>query len=258
MVENNLSNENFIENFLAYEDKAIITNEMKLKSTLEIFKNKILTNDITLDKSGVKTVELLGWQCKDLNPWQPILSFNDKSTSINYCKEELLWYLSQDLSVKKIGKIAKIWSQICSSKQEVNSNYGWCIFNENNFSQYDNVISELLRNQDSRRAVMIYTRPSMWIDYNRDGMSDFICTWGTHIFIRNKKLYYIINQRSCDFWFGLRNDFVFHCFVYQMLFNALLDLGIDLEKSKDGIIYNCDTIHLYERHFDLCVSFFEN
>lgn len=248
------TNEALIDSFLSYNEVAEVSNEKLLLSTLKIFKDKIVTRDFIIDKSGVKTVELLGWQCKSLNPWQPILNFNGKSTSLSYCKEELLWYLSQSLSVKDISKKAKIWQQICSSKSEVNSNYGWCIFSKDNYSQFDNVLSELIEHSDSRRAVMIYTRPSMWFDYNRDGMSDFICTWGTHCFIRHNKLYYIINQRSCDFWFGLRNDFVFHCFIYQMLFNALRDCGIQLEHATDTIIYNCDTIHLYERHFDLCKS----
>lgn len=240
-----------IDLFLSNEERTILSNEFKLMPTLELFRKMVLADSTVTDKTGVKTVELLGWQCRDLNPWQPILTFGSRETSVSYCKKELEWYNSQDLSVKEIGETAKIWKQICSSKNEVNSNYGWCIFSNDNYNQYENALNELCTNQDSRRAVMIFTRPSMWKDYNRDGMCDFICTWGVHCFIRNKKLYYIINQRSCDFWFGLRNDFVFHCYIYQQLFNDLLVRGLELEKTYDGIIYNCDTIHLYERHFGL-------
>lgn len=245
--------ETLVDDFLAAEvDKRDLQyNEQKLWPTICLFVDKLYYGDIVTDKSGVKIVETLGWQCRNLNPWQPILDFAGKKTSVDYCRKELLWYLSQDLSVKDIGQTAKIWQQVCSTKGEVNSNYGWCIFSKDNFSQYNNVLTELIRHQDSRRATMIFTRPSMWEDYNKDGMSDFICTWGTHIFIRDKKLYYIVNQRSCDFWFGFRNDFVFHSFVYQLLFNDLKNAGVELEQSKDGIIYNCDTIHLYERHFKL-------
>lgn len=243
-----------IEEFLNTEYRDLYSNESKLMPTLHEFQKMLDTDDTVLDKSGVRTVEILGWQCRDLNPWQPILTFGDKKTSVNYCKKELEWYLSQDLSVSKIGESAKIWKQVCSKDELVNSNYGWCIFSNDNYSQYLNVLNELLKNKDSRRATMIFTRPSMWIDYNKDGMSDFICTWGVHCFIRDNKLYYIINQRSCDFWFGLRNDFVFHCYVYQMLFRDLYECGITLNISHSCIIYNCDTIHLYERHFDLLKS----
>lgn len=249
------TNETFIDAFLSYEDSAgQIRNEDRLLPTFRSFLDKIEQQEFCIDKTGVKTVEELSWQCKGLNPWQPLLDFNGKKTSKDYCKKELLWYLSQDLHVDKIGESASIWLKICSKKQKVNSNYGWCIFSDDNFNQYDNVLNELLNNKDSRRATMIFTRPSMWQDHNHEGMSDFICTWGTHVFIRNDELIYLINQRSCDIWFGLRNDFVFHCFVYQMLFNSLIELGIKLNKSYTSIIYNCDTIHLYERHFDLCKS----
>lgn len=240
-----------IDSFLTYEDKDIISNEDRLRKTFRNFEYKVNHDIVVIDKSGVKTVEILGWQCRDLNPWQPLLNFNGKGTSINYCKEELQWYLSQDLSVEKIGEVAKIWKQICSTDGKVNSNYGWCIFSKENYSQFENVLNELIKHPDSRRATMIFTRPSMWEDYNKDGMNDFICTWGVHCFIRDKQLYYIVNQRSCDIWFGLRNDFAFHCYIYQTLFGNLKAAGIDLEKSKDGIIYNCDTIHMYERHFNL-------
>ena len=250
----NIMHDALIKQFLDTVDTNNPTNEELLISTFKQFKDKIEHDDVIIDKTGAKTVELLGWQCRDLNPWQPLLSFNDKSTSRTYCEKELLWYLSQDLHVTDIQNYAKIWGQIASSNNEVNSNYGWCIFNDDNYNQYDNVVEELIANSNSRRAVMIYTRPSMWYEYNKDGMQDFICTWGTHVFIRNSRLYYIVNQRSCDIWFGLRNDFVFHCFVYQMLFNTLIDAGVKLIKDKTTIIYNCDTIHLYERHFNLCKS----
>lgn len=255
MIEMNESN--LIDAFLDKEE-FIKRNERLLLPTLKVFKEKIDNEEFCGDKTGTRTVELLGWQCAGLNPWQPLLNFAGKKTSVDYCKKELEWYLSKSLKVDEISKTAKIWGQISSSKNEVNSNYGWCIFSAENFNQYDHVLEELVKHKDSRRATMIFTRPSMWLDHNKDGMSDFICTWGTHVFIRNNKLIYIVNQRSCDFWFGLRNDFVFHCFVYQMLFNSLRDLGVDLEKSYDSIIYNCDTIHLYERHFGLCESICEN
>ena len=161
-------------------------------------------------------------------------------------QKELEWYLSQDLSVSEIGKIAKIWTMICSKDGFVNSNYGWCIFSKENYEQYQHVLRELQDNPASRRALMIYTRPSMWYDYNKNGMSDFICTNTVHCFIRNNKLLYIINQRSCDFWFGFRNDFAWHCYVYKKLCEDL-----QVEADSSGIIYNADSLHVYEKHFNI-------
>lgn len=223
-----------------------VLNENLLDSTIINFYNKILHNEYVIDKSGVKLVEIINWSIK-LNPLHSILQFTDKrKTSESYVEKELAWYLSQDLSVNEISKVAKIWSIVCSTKGLVNSNYGWCIFSKENYEQYQHVLKELQNNATSRRALMIYTRPSMWQDYNKDGMSDFICTNTVHCFIRNNKLIYIVNQRSCDFWFGFRNDFAWHCYVYKKLCN---DLQIDADNL--GIIYNADSLHVYEKHFDI-------
>lgn len=241
-----------LDDFINNEEKITNSNEKKLFHIFEYFNNLIKNEKYTIDKTGVKTVELLGWQCRNLNPWQPLLDFgNNHKSAKNYIKQEIGWYLTQDRSVKEIGEIAKIWKQVADKSGNINSNYGWCIWSAANTYQFKYALEELIDNQDSRRATMIYTRPSIWEDFNKDGMSDYICTWGTHAFIRNNKLYYIINQRSCDVWFGLRNDFAWHCYVYQRLYNLLIANAIKLEKSYDGIIYNCDSIHAYERHFNI-------
>lgn len=241
-----------LDNFINSSKRQKRSNEDILFPIFHYFSTLINNKKFTIDKSDVKTVELLGWQCRGLNPWQPVLDFgNNHKSAAEYIKKEIAWYLSKDRSINEIGKVAKIWTQVCDSNNKINSNYGWCIYSAENTYQFRYTVDELIENQDSRRATMVYTRPTIWEDFNKNGMSDYICTWGTHIFIRDNKLYYIINQRSCDIWFGLRNDLAWHCFVYQQLFNELTQHGIELEKSYDGIIYNCDSIHAYERHFGI-------
>ena len=132
----------------------------------------------------------------------------------------------------------------------INSNYGWCIYSKDNYKQYDNSLLELIKNQDSRRACMIYNRPSMWEDYKKDGMNEFICTFSTQQFIRNNKLIYIIYQRSADAIFGaLFVDFAWHCEVYIKLYNNLKKHYNNLEIGQ--IDFNCGSLHIYERHFEM-------
>ena len=46
--------------------------------------------------------------------------------------------------------------------------------------------TELWSNPDSRRAQMIYNRPSIWVEYNDEGgKSDFICTNAQTFYIRD-------------------------------------------------------------------------
>ena len=118
------------------------------------------------------------------------------------------WYLSQSLYVKDIpGAVPKIWQDVSSRDGKINSNYGYLVFNSENYAQYENVLMELSRSPNSRRAVMIYTRPSMHSNWCVDCMSDFICTNAVQYMIRNGELQVIVQMRSNDAWAGYRNDY---------------------------------------------------
>jgi len=179
----------------------------------------------------------------------------------DYITKELNWYLSQSLFIKDIDKdetkIPQIWKNIASKNGEINSNYGWCIFSKENYFQYQNCLHELLKNPNSRRAIMIYTRPQMHIDYKKDNMNDFICTNTIQVFIRNNHLIYIVNMRSNDAIFGYKNDYAWHHQVY-------IWLKFDLEKhfkkklKKSHIIWQANTLHIYPRHFCLIEKELEN
>jgi len=217
-------------------------NEIVLNVVKE-FHNEILNNNFVIDKSGVKTVEFINYNMK-LNPLQPIIDIGPKKTNEKYVEKELQWYLSQSLNIHPIMSDVQIWTQVCDTNGFINSNYGWCIFSENNYNQYDFVLHELQNNPYSRRACMIYNRPAMVIDYNTNGRSDYMCTNYVSCFIRNGELIYNIKQRSCDFIYGFFNDFAWHCWVYQKLQSDL--------KCNAGIInYTIDSFHVYERHFDI-------
>ena len=202
------------------------------------------------DKSGVRLVELLNMS-NELNPSQPYFDYPGKKTSEEYVKAELEWYNSLDLSVDFIGEKAKIWKQIASDDNLVNSNYGWCIFSKENSEQYKNCFAELIKNPQSRRAIMIYTRPSMHVDYCKNNMNDFICTNTVQCFIREDKLIYIVSMRSNDAVFGFFNDFCWHSHVYFKLLEDIQKVYPHIKASNRGIIWNAASFHVYERHFDM-------
>lgn len=174
--------------------------------------------------------------------------------NIDYIKKELEWYISRSLSMLDIdndyANIPKIWKKIASDNNKINSNYGWCIFSEDNCNQYTNVISKLSKNINSRQATMIYTRPSMHIDSIKDNMNDFICTNTVQIFIRDNYLYYIVNMRSNDAVFGYKNDLAWHVWVYQ---NLKFDLSkiLNFTLIEYPIMWNANSLHIYPRHFKL-------
>ena len=205
----------------------------------EIFKQKLNNEDFVIDKTGVKTVEIVN--SSFISDDETIFG----KMNYDWCERELDWYKSQSLFVEDIKEpIPEIWKSVSSSEGKINSNYGWCIFSQENGYQYINVLKELKKNPNSRRAQMIYTRPSMHYDYNKDGMSDFICCSNTVHFIRNNQLVSTVYFRSNDIRFGYTGDWAFANYVHQSLAK---DLGIE----AGNIIWNAASFHLYERHFNL-------
>lgn len=160
-----------------------------------------------------------------------------------YVNAEIEWYQSQSLSIDSNPIIAKtrIWNNICSDARTVNSNYGWCTFSAENCLQYTNAVEALRSNKASKHAVMMYSRPSIVNEWNDNihAKADMICTIYTQALIRNGHLIYIVNMRSNDFWFGMRNDLTWHMFIQAKMAD---ELGV-----KPGLIFwNAGSLHIYK------------
>lgn len=195
--------------------------------------------EFVTDKSGCKVLEIVG--ATFIADEELIFG----AVNEDYVKRELDWYRSMSLYVNDIpGGVPKIWQQVACKNGRINSNYGWCIWSKENGNQYDNVVAELKKNPDSRRAVMIYTRPNMWNDYNENGRSDFMCTNAVQYVLRNGKLNAIVQMRSNDAWAGYRNDYAWQKYVLNSLSN---ELSVEV-----GDIHWCvGSLHIYDRQFYL-------
>ena len=176
-----------------------------------------------------------------------------REPNYDYAKREIEWYESQSLYVKDIpGDTPKIW-QTCADKDgKINSNYGWCIFSDENGSQYDHCLNRLLDDHHTREACMIYTRPSMQVDCNNNGMHDFMCTYSTQVFLNpinefGYDLDYTVFMRSNDAVYGFCNDIIWAKHVRDKLVADLNKCGLTVFPGK--IIWNAGSLHVYERHF---------
>lgn len=163
----------------------------------------------------------------------------------SYVNREEQWYESMSLNVNDIpGGPPAVWKSVADKDGFINSNYGWCIYSPDNGNQYDKVVNELKSNPESRRAIMIYTRPSMWLDYNKNGRSDFMCTNSVQYLIRNGQVDAIVNMRSNDAVFGYRND---RAWQYHVLVKVAAAVGY----VPGNLIWQTGSLHVYERHFYL-------
>jgi thymidylate synthase len=213
-----------------------------VQNVREEFKNLLKQKIFVIDKTGVKTLEIVN------------ASFIANESAIfgtpnlDYITRELRWYKSKSLNVNDIpGGAPEIWQQVATKDGRINSNYGWCIYSQDNNNQFVNVVNELLANNNSRRAIMIYTRPSIQHEYNTDGMSDFICTNTVQYLIRDGFVNAIVQMRSNDAVYGYKNDYSWQRYVLAEVVDALNTHG---NTYKEGnIFWNVASLHVYERHF---------
>lgn len=226
-----------------------MTNEQILFPIFKQLYNKLQNNEIVIDANNSKTLEILSAKIEKLNPSQPYIDFKVKKSNKEYIEKELKWYSSQNRNINGYVDDITIWKKIADNNGITNSNYGWCIFSEENFNQYDNCKNSLLKDKQTRQAVMIYNRPSMHIDYNENGRYDFICTYTHQFFIRNNRLHSIYSMRSNDLIYGFFNDFAWASYVHIKMYNELKSIYTNLENGE--LTWIANSLHIYERHWGL-------
>jgi len=214
----------------------------RAKDIRNTLKTKYQNKDFIIDKTGAKMIELLG------------ISFIADEDNIirkpnySYADKEIEWYKSQSLNVYDIpGAVPEIWKQVSDKDGNINSNYGYLAFSKENGDQYKNAIRELKRNEFSRRAIMIYNRPSMHTEYNKEGMSDFICTMYHSFYIRDNTLHSIYGMRSNDAVFGYCNDRYWAMYIMKNVHEELSATYPGL--ALGNLIWQAASFHVYERHF---------
>lgn len=240
-------------NFESYQ----LNNKPNTETINIILTNKYNSNDIrTISNS--KCIEIQN--CNFIADKDWIV----REPNYDYAERELEWYKSQSLYVDDIpGNTPKIWEQVSSKTNDIgkiNSNYGWCIFSNENGNQYRECKNALINDPYTRQAVMFYNRPSMHKDANKDGMHDFMCTYQVQCFL-NKYFYigdykkeqfyilkYIVYQRSQDLVFGYDNDILWHDYVANKLCHELSN-KIGYKVYPSYIECNVGSAHIYERHF---------
>ncbi len=216
------------------------------------FIGKLRIEDFVMDRSGQKTIELIG---AAFFADQPAI-FGEPNKS--YIEIEKAWYESQSTNVNWITEtynrnVPEAWILAANQFGQLNSNYGHLIYSDKYHHQYGRVLDELLENPDGRRASMIYTRPSIWEEYNEDGKNDFICTNAVTYYIRDNYLQSVVQMRSNDVVFGYKNDYAWQLYVLEQMvkdYNDCKENGTPELKVGD-IIWQVQNLHVYERHFHL-------
>lgn len=223
---------------------------MQVSDIREHFRKELQLERFTVDKTGAKTIELIG------------ASFIADEPAIfgkvnhDYVIQELNWYSSTSTNINDIRPAdqgpPEAWKYAANRHGEINSNYGHLIFSAKYYGQYYRALNELLSNPDSRRAIMIYNRPSIWEEFNENGKNDMICTNAVTYYIRDGLVNAVVQMRSNDVVFGYKNDYAWAYYILSFLVKDLNENRQQPEGYKIGKIHwQVQNLHVYEKHFAL-------
>ena len=225
---------------------------MKVNDIRADFIDKLAAEEFTIDKTGSKTIEMIGASFLADEP----AIFGEVNQE--YVEAEIDWYLKGSTNINDIygedREPPAAWQYTANKYGEINSNYGILVFDNKYYAQFDMVVAELINNPDGRRATMVYNRPSIWVEFDENGKNDFICTNAVTYYIRNSELHAVVQMRSNDVVFGYKNDYAWQKYLVRELCEAINYSSENMfeDDIKPGnIIWQVQNLHVYERHFHL-------
>jgi len=211
---------------------------------------ELAAEHFTIDRNGSKTIEMIG--ASFLADANCIFGF----PNVDYIKAEIEWYTRAIPNVnifKELYEIVpKAWISTGDPFGAVNSNYGELVYSPKYHRQFVRACDELIQNPDSRRAQMVYNRPSIWTEYNEGGKNDFICTNAQTMYIRDGKLHMVCQMRSNDALWGYANDYAWAKHLMSeavKVINHVTEAEIPIEIGD--LHWQVMNLHVYFRHFDL-------
>lgn len=216
---------------------------------------RIMNHGSVVSPRGLEIREIEDLQL-EIDPRYPFMTFDDRNYSVNYFKTEMIWKLTADRFNDSIKKHAKMWTQVQNPDGSFNSNYGQYWFGEQSGFWY--VVSELVRDQDSRRAVI----PMLNASHFGPHVKDTVCTECVGFRIRkgeagSLQLNMSVHMRSSDVIFGLGTDIPTFAFLYRLVLATLrhqLSEIIDVGK----ITITAMSSHIYARHYDMVNAIISN
>jgi len=188
-----------------------------------------------VDFAGTKALFNVGFEIQYPAANAIVDSKVKRNWSLEYANAEWRWYLSGDPNIKKLGelygKVPQIWERMANEQGNVNSNYGYQWYREN---QLGKVISMLKANPETRQAtISIYDGKEIH-KYDHDTP----CTYAVQFTVLDDKLNMSVVMRSNDLWYGFCND--------QYQFSSLQMLVADKTGYDVGTYYHfAHNLHLY-------------
>ena len=188
-----------------------------------------------IETRGTISREICGVSFRILNPRGRIISLKDRKFPLKGALAEFLWYMTLNPKVEIITPYLKHWINYSDDGESVNSNYGFCAWN-----QIDNIIKKLKNDVSSRQGVInLFNR-----DFSNYYGKDTVCTPNYQILIRDKRVHMIVNARSRDIIRGECIDQFTFTLLQEIIAN---ELGYDVGWYQ----VNISSLHIYKEHYDM-------
>lgn len=192
------------------------------------------------------------------NPRNRLIMSPIRAANYGFGVGELCWYVRGDIDLETMLYYNKRMSRFSDNNMTINSAYGARILNKKWFGdspvedvgQFDNVIEELKKDPDSRRAVMHINEPRDLFKAVTIGSKDVPCTMSLQLLIRDRKLHMHVLMRSNDVVWGMPYDvFSFTCLMECFLYK-LQEAGVPVD-DLGCYHHTAGSLHLYETHFKM-------
>lgn len=180
-----------------------------------------------------------------VDPTYPFMTFAARKYPLAYFKKEMRWKLGANKYDESIKLHAAMWDKVQNPDKTFNSNYGQYWFGAQ--GGFWNVVTELVRDPDSRRAVI----PMLNASHMSPETVDTVCTEAVGFRIRNFTLHMSVHMRSSDVIFGLGTDIPTFAFLYRLVNAFMVDQGLVGIKAIGTITITAMSSHIYDRHFKM-------
>ena len=210
----------------------------------KLLKDLLNKGDYTSPNNSA-TLELENVQFQIENTKSCLFKNKIRSSKKKYIERELRWYISGDTSIDYISQHTKLWENICDDNNQVYSNYGHILFNQQNnhkISEWFWAVSQLSKDKETRKSIIRFSKPR----HSDPRTKDFVCAMYGYFSIRNNKLNFSVSMRSNDVILGLPNDIAFFSILHQNMFNIIKEHHRDIELGT--YTHKIDSLHVYREN----------
>jgi thymidylate synthase len=182
----------------------------------------------------------------EVDPIHPFMTLRARKYDVNYFRQEMKWKLGANKYDESIKSYAKTWTDVQNPDKTYNSNYGQYWFGEQ--MGVWNVVTELVRDPSSRRAVI----PMLRAEHMAPHVKDTVCTEAVGFRVRYGALNMSVHMRSSDAIFGLGTDLPTFAFLYRLVKGLIEPCLGELEVGL--ITVTAMSCHIYDRHYEMAAQ----